>query len=270
MAIFGQFTDRTQRVLTAARKAALELHQARVDSLFLLFGLLSADNPPPSMASLVTAEDVKKLLTPGPSDTEPERYEMAPDTKRLLERSMLEARRLGQLFVTPEHLWLSILRIQDNRANQALQTMGINTAQAIAELEQLARRNDPRKQGIPHAVEGQPAAKPQEEGSALERFSRDLTQAAQEGKLDPVVGRETEIQRMVQILIRRTKNNPVLIGEPGVGKSAVVEGLAQRIVQHNVPEMLLNKRLLMLDISSMVAGSKYRGEFEERLKNVMA
>ena len=189
---------------------------------------------------------------------------------------MLESHKLGQNYVTVEHFWLALLGNDDGVAGGLLRRAGVDLSAAREEILRQMRENadagEPARPNVwpPFAAvrnRGGNANAP--EKTLLDKYSRDLTAAAEKNELDPVIGREKEIQRIIQILIRRTKNNPVLIGEPGVGKSAVAEGLAQRIVQGNVPEMLLGKRVLSLDMGSMVAGTKYRGEFEERMKNVM-
>ena len=186
----------------------------------------------------------------------PQMLELTPGMRKTLEESVLESQRMGAQSVSSGHLWLSLLSQDDSTALRVLNILGCDIERIRSSvLENMA----------------DVAAKSEEEGEAgiLAKFSRDLTQMARDGKIDPVIGRSREIERIVQILSRRTKNNPVLIGEPGVGKSAVAEGLAQRIVSGDIPDMLLEKRLISLDIGSLIAGTKYRGEFEERMKGII-
>ncbi|MBQ9264792.1 MAG: ATP-dependent Clp protease ATP-binding subunit [Clostridia bacterium] len=262
MAIFGRFNERAQRVIAAAQRAAVEMGHNYVGTEHFLIGLLKearSDAPalPDNVITETVTEAVKQIT--GTTGHTPSQLELTPRVKKIMETSIREAQRLGQPYVTAGHFWLALLGDRESVAMRVLIGMGCDI--------------DKVRQSVQKALGNQ--NKPQEAGtesdgdSALKKYGRDLTLAAENGELDPVIGRVNEIERIVQILSRRTKNNPVLIGEPGVGKSAVAEGLAQRIQQGSVPETLADKKIISLDMGSMVAGSKYRGEFEERLKNTL-
>ena len=259
MPIFGKFDDKSRRVIDAARNAAVGLKQRMIGTEHLLCGLLRearADAPGlPKNLTLASVQYTIVQLT-SQEDSVPQMLELTPGMRKTLEESVLESQRMGAQSVSSGHLWLSLLSQDDSTALRVLNILGCDIERIRSSvLENMADA----------------AAKSEEEGEAgiLAKFSRDLTQMAREGKIDPVIGRSREIERIVQILSRRTKNNPVLIGEPGVGKSAVAEGLAQRIVSGDIPDMLLEKRLISLDIGSLIAGTKYRGEFEERMKGII-
>ncbi len=283
MPIFARFTQQAQQMLTLAQKIAAELQQPYVGTEHLLLALLRSDaSVPKAISSHMSYESLMQEMRehleamPQEDRTLPAngRIELSPRAKKTLENSVMESRKLGQNYVTVEHIWLALLGNDDGVAGGLLRRAGADLSQAREQILTQMRENtgsgEPARRGPGmQPLFAQRGRKGSEEESFLEHFSRDLTAAAEKNELDPVIGRENEIQRIIQILIRRTKNNPVLIGEPGVGKSAVAEGLAQRIAQGNVPEMLLGKRVLSLDMGSMVAGTKYRGEFEERMKNVL-
>ncbi len=267
------YTEKAKSVLHRAVKAARKSGQGYIGTEHILLGLYREEN---SVASRVLAENgmdegrllqlIQDYIVPEVSVVIREREGYSPKAKILLEEAGRMAERFGSDLIGTEHLLLAMIKESDNVAVRLLTTMGMSaqkvyadTLYAIGEDPNLYKTDLLKNRG-----------QQKKKGSTLEQYSRDLTALAKEGKLDPVVGRESEIQRVIQIISRRTKNNPCLIGEPGVGKTAVVEGLAQRIVSGNVPYTVQDKRVLVLDLSGMVAGSKYRGEFEERIKKVIA
>ena len=271
--MFEKFTDKARRVLVLAQEEARELEQPYVGTEHLLLGLIREGEGIAAQALKrldVTYEETVaqiKEITDQEMPVAAGHIPFTPRAKRVLEGALRETLQLGQNYISTEHLLLGIVREGNGIAMQALTNMGVDGEQIRATVAELI--ND-APTPVPFANPGsqQQAGRPQQ-GSMLDEFGTDLTRRAARGELDPVIGRERETERVEQILSRRSKNNPLLIGEPGVGKTAIAEGLAEKIAAGDVPEELIDKRILLLDLSGMVAGTKYRGEFEERIRAVL-
>ncbi len=269
--MFERFTDRARRVVVLAQEEARMLNHNYIGTEHILLGLIHEGEGVAAKAleSLgISLEGVRQQVEEiiGQGQSAPSGHiPFTPRAKKVLELSLREALQLGHNYIGTEHILLGLIREGEGVAAQVLVKLGADLNRVRQQVIQLLSGY----QGKESAASGGPAEGTPSTSLVLDQFGRNLTQAAREGKLDPVIGREKEIERVMQVLSRRTKNNPVLIGEPGVGKTAVVEGLSQAIVKGEVPETLKDKQLYTLDLGALVAGSRYRGDFEERLKKVL-
>ncbi|HRJ57296.1 MAG TPA: ATP-dependent Clp protease ATP-binding subunit [Anaerolineales bacterium] len=271
-----RFTQRARRVLSLAHQEAERARQNSIGTEHLLLGLMDEEG---GVAGRVLRElgmtsdrvrEVVARISGSAANFDPNRIELAPETQQVLEYAVEEARRLGHHYIGTEHILLGLVRVEST-AMEALRRLGVTPDQIRRQtrrvLNESASPSAPTPAGTPQS--GRAAGGNNPKTPLVDQLASDLTSKAEEKKLDPVIGRQMEIERVIQILARRTKNNPALIGEPGVGKTAIVEGLAQRIIDGDVPAPLMNKRLLQLDVGSLVAGTMYRGQFEERLKRII-
>lgn len=270
MPAMERFTQRAKRVLSIAHQEAERARHSAIGTEHLLLGLIEEEG---GVAGRVlrelgldsdrVREMVMRLVGEG-RNVSAGRLELAPETQQTLEYAMEEARRMGHHYIGTEHLLLGLVRAE-GKGMEVLRRLGVTAEQ----IRRQTRRVLNESSSTPAPVGPREAPRGQSKTPLVDQLAVDLTALAEEKKLDPVIGREMEIERVIQILARRTKNNPALIGEPGVGKTAIVEGLAQRIIEGDVPALLLNKRVLQLDVGSLVAGTMYRGQFEERMKRVI-
>lgn len=267
--MYGRFTEKAEKAINYSQESAMLLGHNYVGTEHLLLGLVKEGSGVAArvlQSQGITEEKVMKeieeLVGRG-EDAGQQPLGFTPRTKRVLELSFREARRIGHNYIGTEHLLLGIMKEGESVAVRILVDLGIDSQKLHGELAKMLSEEAPGASGSPKNSSGYSNT------PTLNQFGRDLTEMAREGKFDPVIGRDKEIERVIQILSRRTKNNPCLIGEPGVGKTAIAEGLAQKIVEGNIPEILKEKRVVTLDMSSMVAGAKYRGEFEDRLKKAL-
>ncbi len=273
--MYERFTDRARKVMQLANQEAQRLNHEYIGTEHILLGLVKEGS---GVAANVLKNldidlrkirlEIEKIVQSGPDMVTMGKLPQTPRAKKVIEYSIEEARNLNHNYVGTEHLLLGLLREQEGVAAQVLMNLGLKLEDVREEVLNLLGHN--MDSGESGGGSGERTAnKGKSKTPALDSFGRDLTELARQGKLDPVIGRQNEIERVIQVLSRRTKNNPVLLGEAGVGKTAIVEGLAQLIVDSNVPELLRDRRIVVLDLAMMVAGTKYRGQFEERIKAVM-
>jgi len=269
--MFDKFTDRARKVMSLARQEAQRFNHEYIGTEHILLGLVQEGS---GIAARVLKNldvdlrkirtEVEKLIPHGPPTVQMGQLPFTPRAKRVLELAQEEANNLGHDYIGTEHLLLGLLRENEGVAAQVLMNLGLKLEDVREEVLEVLGADVPADN-----EEAKTASRTKSKTPALDAFGRDLTELASEHKLDPVIGRRAEMERVIQILCRRTKNNPVLLGEAGVGKTAIVEGLAQAIVEGGVPEILKERRIVVLDLALMVAGTKYRGQFEERIKGVM-
>ncbi len=280
--MYERFTDRARKVMQLANQEAQRFNHEYIGTEHILLGLIKEGS---GVAANVLKNldvdlrkirlEVEKLVQSGPDMVTMGKLPQTPRAKKVIEYSMEEARNLNHNYVGTEHILLGLLREQEGVAAQVLMNLGLKLEEVREEVLNLlghgmeGAEGSERQGGLPGGPSGEGQRPGKSKTPALDSFGRDLTELARQGKLDPVIGREKEIERTMQVLSRRTKNNPVLLGEAGVGKTAIVEGFAQRVVEGNVPELLIDRRIVVLDLAMMVAGTKYRGQFEERIKAVM-
>ncbi len=272
----GKLTERAKQAIENAKQAAVDMGHGYVGTEHLLLGLSEVTDGIAARAiasQSVTANEISakiEELVGGHNGNGSNPKDFTPRTKRILEMSFQEALRMGTSYIGTEHLLMALLREQDSVAVKVLLSLNVNIQKLFEDILGMLGESDKQPVSVmPMGPSAKSSRKQKTNTPTLDKFGRDLTQMATENKFDPIIGRAKEIQRLIQILSRRTKNNPCLVGDPGVGKTAIVEGLAQRIIDGDVPSLLHDRRVVALDLSGMVAGTKYRGEFEERIKKVM-
>lgn len=270
-----RFTQRARKVLSLAQEEAERLNHNYIGSEHILIGLLLEEGGVAGRVlrdlglEAVRVQAMVERLAGVGTRTPFSKVELSPSTKRILELGIDEARRMGQHYISTEHLLLGLVRQNEGLAMEVLKRFGVSPEQIRRQTRRMLKENPVAARESRSRRRSTSTSKEKSKTPLVDQLATDLTALATDNKLDPVIGRQTEIERVIQILARRTKNNPALIGEPGVGKTAIVEGLAQRIVDGLVPDILLDKRVLQLDVGSLVAGTMYRGQFEERLKRVI-
>ena len=276
--MFERFTERARKVMALANQEAQRFNHEYIGTEHVLLGLVKEGSGVGANVLKNLGVDlhkvrmgVEKLVKPGPDMVTMGKLPQTPRAKKVIEYSIEEARNLSHNYVGTEHILLGLLREHEGVAAQVLMNLGLKLDEVREEvLNLLGAGVEPSEEATPPGMPGEgPQRRGKSKTPALDNFGRDLTELAREGQLDPVIGRQDEIERVIQVLCRRTKNNPVLLGEAGVGKTAIVEGLAQKIISNEVPEILHERRIVGLDLAMMVAGTKYRGQFEERIKAVM-
>ncbi|MBI4369657.1 MAG: ATP-dependent Clp protease ATP-binding subunit [Elusimicrobia bacterium] len=275
---YNRFSERAQRAILIAQEEAKRLNHDYVGTEHILLGLVALNEGVAAQVLAILGVDsrrvraeIEKIVGTGDNIMQLGEIPFTPRAKKVLELAVEEAQKMGHTYVGTEHVLLGLIREEEGVAARVMENLGVRLEVVREEVLNLLGGTEGKEQAASSAPAHSTTSgsKVRSKTPTLDEFGRDLTQLAREGKLDPVIGRANEIERVVQILSRRTKNNPVLVGEPGVGKTAIVEGLVQKIISGDAPEMLANKRVVTMDLAAVVAGTKYRGEFEQRLKNII-